>query len=95
MGSVIFQCVAKDKKQENLVAKGLQQEKLKSHKRFAKSRLEMLRLHIVLALDKNRDDRLTLAETPEKHHKTFHRLDTNKDQVVDADEIKQARFLDR
>lgn len=95
MGSVIFQCVAKNKKEENLVAKGLQQEKMKSQQRFAKSRMEMFRLHVVLALDKNHDDQLTLAETPEKHHKTFHRLDKNKDQVVDANEIKQARFLDK
>ena len=96
MGSVIFQCVAQKKAEEKFISNGLQQESQKSRVRFAKSRLMMRRLHTVLVLDKNRDDRLTLAETPEKLHKVFHRLDKNKDQIVVPEEITQlGAFLDK
>ncbi len=96
MGSIIFQCVAQNKDQQQSVAKGLQQESQKSKARFAKSRQLMRRLHTVLQLDKNHDDRVTLAETPKEHYKAFRRLDKNKNQVVEVDEIKQAgAFLDR
>lgn len=95
MGSIIFQCVAQNKTQEKALAKGLQKEARKSKIRFTKSRQLMRRLRTVLLFDKNHDDLVTLAETPNEHHPVFRRLDTNKDQVVEVDEIKQAgSFLD-
>lgn len=96
MGSIIFQCVAQDKNQEQSIAKGLQAEARKSILRFSQSRREMRRLYTVLQLDKNHDDRITLAEIPEEHRKAFHRLDHNQDQVVEPEEIaKHGAFLDK
>ncbi len=94
MGSIIFGAVAADKKQESTVAAGLKVEAKKSRARFAEAQALVKRTRRVFQLDANHDDRVTLSETPEKHHKFFHRLDSNNDLIVTAEEIeKNGSFL--
>jgi mono/diheme cytochrome c family protein len=96
MGSLIFQCVSTEKSKEAALATGLQRESRESAVRFAEPRRDMMRVAIVMALDKNKDDRLTLAETPEQHRRAFTMLDRNKDDVVEIEEVKKfGGFLDR
>ena len=96
MGSLIFRCVASDKSREGALAAGLQKESRASATRFAEQRREMIRVAMVMALDSNQDDRLTLAETPQEHRRAFGLLDRNKDEVVEIQEVKNfGGFLDR
>ncbi len=96
MGSLIFQCVAADKAQESSLAAGLQRESRESADRFADQRRIMMRVAMVMMLDSDKDDRLTLSETPEEHRRAFTLLDRNKDEVVEIDEVKKfGGFLDR
>ena len=96
MGSLIFQCVASDNSRSGALAAGLQKQANESAVRFAEQRRAMLRVAIVMRLDTNKDDRLTLAETPQEHRRAFGLLDRNKDEVVEIEEVKKfGGFLDR
>ena len=96
MGSLIFQCVASEKSRESSLAAGLRKQLSQSVDRFAEQRRAMLRVAMVMLLDTNKDDRLTLAETPQEYRRAFGLLDRNKDEVVDIEEVKKfGGFLDR
>lgn len=96
MGSVIFQCVPADKAKHGPLASGLRAQAGESMKRFAEPRRDAVRRFLVLKLDADGDDRVTLEETPEQHLPAFKRLDDNADGVVTVDEVDaNGGFLDQ
>lgn len=96
MGSLIFQCVASDKARQVALSTGLNQEARASAKRFSEQQKILRRVRLVMALDKNGDNRVALDETPEKYRDAFRRLDKNSDNFVTLEEIRNfGAFLDQ
>jgi len=75
MGSLIFQCVAADRKRHGALVKGLAAERKKSRKRFAEAVRVTNRQRLVLGLDANGDDRISRGEIEREHRDAFSRLD--------------------
>ena len=96
MGSVIFQCVAAKKANHASLDRGLRLQRTASALRFAKDIRTGVRRKVVLKLDADGDDRVSLAETPKEHHGVFEKLDRDEDGYVTVTEIDAgASILDR
>ncbi len=96
MGSVIFHCVAAEVSRQDALERGLRRQKAASGLRFAQDLQTGIRRRLVLGLDQDGNDQLSLAETPAIYHPVFHRLDGNRDGVVSVPEIDQGKgILDR
>ena len=96
MGSVIFQGVPVDPKKQSALGAGFRAEGQASRKRFAEAAKMSIRRRIVLRLDANGDEQLTLKETPKEHHGAFKKLDGNADGVVTLAEVDaNGAFLDQ